>query len=78
MNNGLGKSMNRVVNNLMYTETGSIFLSIILGLGVASLFRKFCNGKNCYNFIAPEQKNIKDQKFSSWKSDQFRSKKLKR
>jgi len=58
------KGVSRFVNNIMYTDRGRIILSIILGLGVATLFRKYCEGKNCYSFIGPEQNAIRDQIFS--------------
>lgn len=60
----IGKGMNRMVNNLMYTERGKIILSIILGLGLASIFRKFCQGKDCFRFIGPKQNEIRDKIFS--------------
>ena len=41
----INKGVNRVINNIMYTERGKIILSIILGLGLATLFRNFCKGK---------------------------------
>ena len=39
---------------LLYTDLGRIILSIILGLGLATLFRKQCSGKSCYNFVSPD------------------------
>ena len=56
--------INKVVGRLFYSETGRIFLSILLGLGIASLFRKICTSTNCYNFTGPEQKDLKDKIFS--------------
>ena len=32
---------------------GKIFISIFLGLGLATLFRKVCNDKNCLVFHGP-------------------------
>ena len=60
----IGKGLSTAINNILYTERGRFILAIILGLGLASLFRKFCDGKNCYNFIGPEQNAIRDQIFS--------------
>ena len=60
----LGKGVSRVVQNIMYTDRGRFILSIILGLGLASIFRKLCQGKNCYDFIGPKQHEIRDQVFS--------------
>lgn len=38
---------------LFDTDLGKIFISILLGLGLASLFRKVCNDKNCIVFNGP-------------------------
>jgi hypothetical protein len=38
---------------LLYTDLGRIFISIILGLGLATLFRKICTEKNCILFNGP-------------------------
>lgn len=38
---------------LLNTEVGIMFISILLGLGLASFFRKSCEGKNCINFNGP-------------------------
>ena len=38
---------------LLYTDLGHIFISIILGLGVATLFRKVCTDKSCIQFNGP-------------------------
>ena len=38
---------------LLNTETGIMFISILLGLGLATLFRKVCEGKSCINFNGP-------------------------
>jgi hypothetical protein len=60
----IANSINNLVNNLLYTQNGRLILSIILGLGLASLFRKLCEGKNCYSFIGPKQNDLRDQIFS--------------
>jgi hypothetical protein len=38
---------------LLNTPLGITFISIILGLGLATLFRKVCNDKNCIVFNGP-------------------------
>jgi len=38
---------------LLYTDLGRIFISIILGLGLATLFRKVCTDKSCLRFNGP-------------------------
>jgi hypothetical protein len=40
------------------TDSGKTIISIILGLGLATLFRKNCEGKNCFEFIAPTLDDI--------------------
>ena len=51
------------LSKLIHTKTGRIVLSIILGLGLASLFRTVCVGKNCLLFNAPPLDEIKDKIF---------------
>ncbi len=41
------------LSKLLHSPTGKIMLSIILGLGVASLFRTVCKGRNCAVYYAP-------------------------
>lgn len=41
------------LKRLLNTPTGAILISIILGLGLASLFYKACNGKQCITFNGP-------------------------
>jgi 3-phosphoglycerate kinase len=41
------------IKRLVDTPTGKIAISIILGLGLASLFRKVCTDKNCIVFNGP-------------------------
>jgi hypothetical protein len=43
---------------LLHTETGRIFISIVLGLGIASLFRKVCKDRSCIAFRAPPLKDL--------------------
>lgn len=62
--NMIGKGMGRMMHSLLYTDRGRFIVSLILGLGLASIFRKFCEGKNCYSFIGPEHKKIVDEIYS--------------
>ena len=43
---------------ILNTSIGVNIISIILGLGLASLFRKSCNNKECYKFVGPKFENI--------------------
>ena len=38
---------------LLHTELGITFISILMGLGLATLFRKVCKDKNCIEFNGP-------------------------
>lgn len=38
---------------LLNTDLGRIVISILLGLGLATLFKKVCNDKNCMVFNGP-------------------------
>jgi hypothetical protein len=51
------------LRRLLYGDAGKIFISIILGLGLATLFRKVCNDRNCIIFKAPDIKKIQNQIF---------------
>lgn len=45
----------------VHTETGRILMSVILGLGLASLFRTACEGNQCRIFRAPPLEDLKDK-----------------
>jgi len=52
-----------VIDNViksMKTDIGKMILSIILGIGLASLFRKSCESRNCLVFHAPSFKEINE------------------
>ncbi len=51
------------VRRLIYSKFGKVVVSILLGLGLATLFRKVCNERNCMVFKAPQLKEIKDKVF---------------
>ena len=38
---------------LLHTDNGRYAISFILGMGLASLFRKICKDRNCLVFQAP-------------------------
>lgn len=41
------------VKRLLNTKIGIFFISVMLGLGLATLFRKACDGKQCLQFNGP-------------------------
>ena len=60
----LGKGLSVAMHNIIYTDRGRFVLSIILGLGLATLFKRICHEKNCFKFIGPKQNDLRDQIFS--------------
>jgi len=46
---------------LLYTDFGQIIISVLLGLGLATLFRKTCQDRKCIVFNAPPVEEIKDK-----------------
>ena len=51
------------VRRLIYGDAGKIIISIILGLGFATLFRKVCKNRSCLVFQAPSIEKIRGQTF---------------
>ena len=49
------------LGKFVHTETGKYIMSILLGFGLASLFRTVCKGKNCQVFRAPHLDQIQDK-----------------
>ena len=49
------------LGKFVHTENGKIIMSIILGFGLASLFRTVCKDKNCLIFHAPPLDKFKDK-----------------
>jgi hypothetical protein len=47
----------------VHSETGKYVMSILLGFGLATLFRQVCVGKNCTNYFAPPVEEIDDQTY---------------
>ena len=53
------------LKNMMTSEKGRIFMSIILGFGLASLFSKVCNERNCLVFKGKDPAEMKDKIFKT-------------
>lgn len=53
------------LGKFVHTETGKIIMSILLGLGLASLFRTVCKDKNCLIFHAPPLDQINNKIYKS-------------
>lgn len=53
--------MGMYLGKFVHTETGKIIMSILLGFGLASLFRTVCKDNNCLVFHAPPLDDFKDK-----------------
>jgi len=49
------------LSKFVHSETGRYLMSIILGLGLATFFRRMCNGKKCIISKAPPLEEIEDK-----------------
>jgi len=49
------------LSNFIHTENGKGLMSILLGFGLASLFRTICKDRNCILFHAVALDKIKDK-----------------
>ena len=52
-----------MISQILNNRVGVIVISIILGLGLASLFRRVCSGANCIIIKGPSTSEIKDRIF---------------
>jgi hypothetical protein len=43
---------------LMHTNSGQVLISIILGFGLATMFKKVCRGKNCFVVKGPNPSEV--------------------
>ena len=53
------------LGRFVHTETGKTIMSILLGFGLASLFRTVCKDKDCLIFHAPPLEDFKDKIYKS-------------
>jgi hypothetical protein len=53
--------MGMYLGRFVHTETGKIIMSILLGFGLASLFRTVCKDKDCIIFHAPPLDKFQDK-----------------
>ena len=51
------------LQKIINSSKGKILFSIILGFGIATLFRKVCKDRNCIVFKAPSLDTIVDKTF---------------
>lgn len=48
---------------LLYSPIGKMIISMLLGFGIATFFRRACNSRNCLVFRAPSLDKINKQIF---------------
>jgi len=51
------------LTKFVHSETGRYVMSILLGFGLATLFRQVCVGKSCTTYNAPPIEEIDDQTY---------------
>lgn len=51
------------ISKLINSEVGKIIMSVLLGLGLATIFRKACSDRNCLVFYAPPQDKVNNKTF---------------
>jgi len=51
------------LKKIIDSDLGKYIISILLGLGLASLFRKSCQNRKCLKFVGPSIENIENKKF---------------
>jgi hypothetical protein len=49
-----------IIKRMLSDKFGSIMISVILGLGLAALFRRVCSGDGCVVVQAPSEKEMRD------------------
>jgi hypothetical protein len=52
------------LKRLLYSKLGTTFISILLGLGLASIFRKVCVDRNCIQFSGPVVSDVEGKVFN--------------
>lgn len=52
------------LENFINSQSGKYIMSMLLGFGLATLFRQICTGKNCLRFYAPPLEEIDDQTYN--------------
>ena len=49
-----------IIDDFTGSNKGRIIISIIWGLGLATLFRRVCKGRNCIVIEGPDPNELKD------------------
>lgn len=51
------------ISRWLHADTSKYIISIILGLGLSTLFRKECIGDKCLKFLAPPIKDLEKETY---------------
>ena len=51
------------LHDFIHSSASRVIFGIIMGLGLSSLFRKTCHGRNCMVFKAPDMEETKKMTF---------------
>lgn len=51
------------IRRLLYSDVGRVIISILLGLGLATIFRRVCKNRDCLVFHAAPLDKIRQQIF---------------
>jgi hypothetical protein len=51
------------ITRWLHSDTSKYIISVILGLGLSTLFRKECVGEKCIHFIAPPFKELEKETY---------------
>ena len=54
------------IKRLLYFPYSEIVLAVLLGFGLATIFRKVCKNNKCYEFVSPSLQKVKN---NVWKYD---------
>ncbi len=54
--------LKEILNRLLYTSLGQMFISALFGLSIALLFKRVCKD-NCVIYIAPRKEEIEGKLF---------------
>lgn len=49
---------------MLHTSYGRLVISVLLGLGLACLFKKTCHSNSCYKFVAPRVSDVTTSVYS--------------
>jgi hypothetical protein len=59
-----------VFKRIMSDQFGAIMVSVILGLGLAAIFRRVCDGDGCIVIRAPNQKELDEHVYRVGSGDE--------